>query len=310
LRGPAAASTYALRLAHRLRAVRPDLVHTNSLKSGLYGTLAARLCRVPVVWHLHDRLSPDYLPGQTVATLRRAVRNLPNAVVANSEATLNSVGPIKRRVAAVVPNPVTLPGSAAELRNEVERVGIVGRLAPWKGQDVFLDGFSRVFADTPVIAVVVGAPLFGEEEWEERLRRDVERLGLDGRVEFRGFRSDVLTELRRLDVVVHASVVAEPFGQVIVEAMAAGVPVVATAAGGAAELVQHDINGLLYPPGDAGALGEALRRLASDPSLRRRLARAGRERALDFRPQNVGPRLEDVYAHVLGRPDLRIGADG
>jgi glycosyltransferase involved in cell wall biosynthesis len=309
LQVPLVAGTYALRLARRLHALQPDLVHTNSLKSGIYGTLAARACRAPVVWHLHDRLSPDYLPDQAVVALRRAVRTLPNAVVANSKATLASVGPINRR-AAVVPNPVTPAASAAELRCVVERIGIVGRLAPWKGQDVFLEGFSRAFAETPTMAVIVGAALFGEEEWEERLRHHVDLLGLGGRVEFRGFRSDVLAEMRRLDVVVHASVVAEPFGQVIVEAMAAGVPVVATSAGGAAELVKHDVNGLLYPPGDAGALAEALRRLAGDLALRRRLARAGRERAGDFRPENVAPRLEEVYAHLLGRPDLRIEMEG
>jgi glycosyltransferase involved in cell wall biosynthesis len=309
LQAPVVAGTYALRLARRLHALQPDLVHTNSLKSGLYGTLAARACRTPVVWHLHDRLSPDYLPDQAVVALRRAVRTLPNAVVANSKATLASIGPINRRAAAVVPNPVTPPGSAAELRRAVERIGIVGRLAPWKGQDVFLEGFSRAFADTPPMAVIVGAALFGEEGWEQRLHRHVHRLGLGGRVEFRGFRSDVLAEMRRLDVIVHASVVAEPFGQVIVEAMAAGVPVVATSAGGAAELVQHDVNGLLYPPGDADALAEALRRLAGDLALRRRLARAGRERAGAFRPENVAPRLEEVYAHLLGRPDLRIEMD-
>jgi glycosyltransferase involved in cell wall biosynthesis len=310
VRAPAVAGTYAVRLARRFHALRPDLVHANSLKSGLYGTLAARACRIPVIWHLHDRMSPDYLPGQAVAPLRRAVRTLPNALVANSQATLDSVGPIKRPAAAVVPNPVTLPSSAAVPRHAVERVGIIGRLAPWKGQDVFLDGFARAFADTQIIAAIVGAALFGEEAWEQRLRRDVDRLGLGGRVEFRGFRSDVLAELQRLDVVVHASVVAEPFGQVIVEAMAAGVPVVATSAGGAAELVQHDVNGLLYPPGDARALGEALRRLAADQGLRRRLARAGRERAQDFRPDEVAPRLEQVYAQLLERPDLGTEGDG
>jgi glycosyltransferase involved in cell wall biosynthesis len=309
LRAPLVASAYALRLARRLQALRPDLVHTNSLKSGLYGTLAARACRVPVVWHVHDRLSRDYLPAQAVMALRRAVRTLPNAVVANSNATLDSVGQIKPQAAAVVPNPVTLPGSVSEPRSTVERVGIVGRLAPWKGQDVFLEGFKRAFGHTAVNAVIVGAALFGEEEWEERLRRDARRLGLEARVEFRGFRAEMLAEMRRLDVVVHASVVAEPFGQVIVEAMAAGVPVVATCAGGAAELVQHEVNGLLYPPGDADALAGALRRLASDRALRRRLGLAGRERARDFRPEHTAHRLEEVYAHLLGRPDLRIAVD-
>jgi glycosyltransferase involved in cell wall biosynthesis len=296
---PVAAGAYALRLARRLRALEPDLVHANSLKSGVYGTLAARACRVPVVWHLHDRVSEDYLPREAVKLIRPALRRLPNAVVANSEATLRTVAPIPRAAVAVVPNPVNVPAEKSAVRPGVERVGIVGRLAPWKGQDVFLKGFARAFAESGVTAVIVGTALFGEEEWEEHVRTEATRLGLRDRVEFRGFRSDIFAEMRRLDIFVHASVVPEPFGQVILEAMAAGVPVIATSAGGAAEVVQHEVNGLLYPPGDAGALAALLRRLVADASLRRTLAAAGRQRAAEYSPERVVGGLEDIYTRVL-----------
>ncbi len=93
-------------------------------------------------------------------------------------------------------------------------------------------------------------------------------LGLADRVSFRGFAEDVHAELARLDVLVHASTVPEPLGQVVLEGMAAGLPVVAADAGGPAEIIDDGVDGLLYPPGDEAALAERLRRLADDRELR------------------------------------------
>jgi glycosyltransferase involved in cell wall biosynthesis len=271
------------------------VVHTHSLKSGLYGSLAARLARVPSVWHLHDRLADDYLPARAVALMQRAVRLLPTTLVANSRATLETVPRPPRGGARVVPNPV--PATASRpARDEVGRIGMIGRLAPWKGQTVFLEAFARAFPGGNVTATIVGAPLFGEEAYEAEVRALVARLGIEDRVEFRGFRTDVGAELDRLDVVVHASVVPEPFGQVIVEAMAAGVPVAASAGGGASEIATEGQDALLHPPGDVEALAGSLAALASDPGLRARLAAAGRTRAAEFGPEPVARGLEAVYA--------------
>ena len=252
------------------------------------------MARLPVIWHLHDRLAGDYLPPRAAALMRQAVRVLPTTLVANSDATLATVPRPPSGGAVVVPNPVR-PLPAGPLREQVERVGMIGRLAPWKGQDVFLEAFARAFPQGPVRAAIVGAALFGEESYEAELRGLAERLGIADRVEFRGFRSDVGAELERLDVVVHASVVPEPFGQVILEAMAAGVPVAAAAGGGASEIASDRDTALLHPAGDAGALADGMARLASDPALRRHLAAAGRRRARDFGPEVVAGRLGEVY---------------
>ena len=135
------------------------------------------------------------------------------------------------------------------------RVGILGRLDPWKGQHVFLDAFAAAFGDGGAEAVIVGTKLFGDDGYLEELERQVKALGLEGRVEFRGFRDRVDDELRSLDVLVHASTIPEPFGQVVVEGMAAGLAVVAADAGGPAEVITHGVDGLLYPPGDFGRAG-------------------------------------------------------
>jgi glycosyltransferase involved in cell wall biosynthesis len=166
---------------------------------------------------------------------------------------------------------------------------------------MFLSAFARAFPLGVEQAVVVGEALFEADlRYAETLGRLVETLGITSRVEFRGFVEDVSRELARLDILVHASVLPEPFGQVVLEAMAAGLPVVAANAGGPAEVVTDEVNGLLYPTGDERALANALRRLAGDPALRDQLGQAGRARALDFSPSRIGPEVVNVYRRVLG----------
>jgi glycosyltransferase involved in cell wall biosynthesis len=182
----------------------------------------------------------------------------------------------------------------------------VGRLAPWKGQDVFLRAFAEAFAGGPQRAVVVGAPLFGQEEvaYSDGLRALAGELGIGPRVDFRGHRADVASELRELDVLVHASTIAEPFGQVVAEGMAAGLAVLATAAGGPTEIVTDGVDGLLYPPGDVRALALLLRRVDADAGLRVRLGAAARDRAAAFSPAAVAERVMTAYEralHVTGR---------
>lgn len=293
---------YSATMAGLLRRRRPDLVHTNSLKSGLYGTLAARLAGVPAVWHLREQLDAGDLPPAAVRVVRTSIRLLPTAVIANSRSTLSHVA-TPRLLSAAIPSPVEVtvvpeprpPGAPL-------RVGMIGRLAPLKGQHVFLEAFARAFpAPEMARAVIVGAPLFGETAYEERLRRLVADLGLAQRVEMTGFRDDVGTELGRLDVLVQASVTPEGFGLVVVEGMAAGLAVIAPRAGGPEEIVTDGRDGLLCPPGDVDALAVALRRLHADEDLRSRLGRAGRERALDFTPAVIAPQVLALYHAVLRR---------
>ena len=141
--------------------------------------------------------------------------------------------------------------------------------------------------------------MFGEDEYEGELRRLVDELGIAARVEFRGFCEDVGEELAGADVLVHASIIPEPFGQVVVEGMAAGLPVVAAAAGGPAEVLVDGETGLLYPPGDVEALAARLRRLATDGALRRQLGSRARIAAANYSPDRVVAQILGVYGRVL-----------
>jgi glycosyltransferase involved in cell wall biosynthesis len=292
---------YTLRLAWRLRRLRPDLVHTNSMKSGVYGSLAARLAGVPVLWHVRDRVEPDYLPRAAVYLVRTMTRLLPHAVVSNSVATRASLRRRRRSVVVGEALGVTIASNPPERGDEQFIAVMVGRLAPWKGQDVFLRAFAEAFPHGPARAVIVGAPLFGEDEqaFSDGLRALAAQLGIADRVEFRGHRNDIDAELRAATVLVHASLTPEPFGQVVIEGMAAGLPVVATRGGGPEELISDGVNGLLYRAGDAAELAGLLRALSDDPTLRRRLGQSALARALDFTPERIATEMLAAYELVL-----------
>lgn len=161
-------------------------------------------------------------------------------------------------------------------------VGIVGRLQRWKGMHVFIEAFARLrAAGAPVHGVIVGGPHETEPAYGDELRAQAERLGVSKAITFAGFQPKPLEWMQAMDVVVHASD-REPFGIVVIEAMALGKPVVAGADGGPAEIITPGLNGLLAQHGDAGALAAAITRFLVDPAFANRVGMAARERAREF----------------------------
>ncbi|TFV88389.1 glycosyltransferase family 1 protein [Blastococcus sp. CT_GayMR20] len=301
---------YSRGLAALMRELRVDIVHTNTLKAGFYGCLAARLAGIPSVWHVRDRLAPDYLPRVAVLATRLGTAVLPTRVLTNSRATFATLSPrsfaVLGRKAALTPpiaDPLdagTVPQAPPRAEGAPFRIGMVGRLSPWKGQVVAVRAFAAAGLPPSARLVLMGSAMFGEQEYEREIHAEVDRLGLRDRVEFAGFVDDVLGALGTFDVLVHASTIPEPFGQVVLEGLAAGVPVVATREGGPGEIVTDGADGLLYDAGDADALAERLRELHSDAALRARLARGGRARAADFAPEVVGGQVLALYDGMVG----------
>ena len=297
---------YVARLALRLRALRADLVHTNSLKAGMYGSLAARAACVPVVWHVRDRIAEDYLPRAAVRLARTQIRRLADGVIANSSATLQTLpAAVRGELSWVIPSPVEAPASVElEGRPRVPGAsaltfGMLGRIAPWKGQDLFLRAFAAAFPNGEERAVVVGAAMFGEEHYERELYALATQLGIAERVEFRGFREDIWPELASMDVLVHASVVPEPFGTVVLEGMAAGLAVIAADEGGPASVIADGETGRLFRSRELQSLVAAMRSLRDDPGERERLGAAARGAVSDYHPDAVAQQLEQAYHCVL-----------
>jgi glycosyltransferase involved in cell wall biosynthesis len=289
----ALAAPSVLAMAGRLawRARGHDLLYVNSQKAAVVGMLAGLLLGTPVVWHLHDILAPSHF-----ATLqRRVVVGLANRaarqVIAISEATrrsfIDSGGDPSRVV--VVPNGIDATRFAgidaldvASLRAGAgltgrTLVGLFGRITPWKGQHVLIAALPQL---PDVHALIVGEALFGEVAYKHSLVRLAERLGVAARVHWLGYRLDVPRLMRMVDLVVHTSTAPEPFGRVIVEAVLAGRPVVASDHGASRELL-GDTSGWLVAPGDPLALARAIRRVLGAPAAELALSvEAERARAL------------------------------
>ncbi|HEY3396547.1 MAG TPA: glycosyltransferase family 4 protein [Armatimonadota bacterium] len=297
------------RVLRGLRRHRAELVHTNTLKAHLFGGLAARLAHLPLIWHVRDLL--DEREG--LPLLRHAASAFQPRIIAISEAVAAQFEGLRVQV-DVIPNGIPLesftPGApSAELRahcnlsSAQEVIACVGRLTPWKGHRTLLRAFATVAAQRPQARLlVVGEVAFWADEYEQELHDLAQRLQLNGQVCWAGFRADVPEVLRSCDLLVLPSR-NEPFGRVLIEAMAVGKAVVATNSGGAPEIVLPEETGLLVPPNDVAALAAALLRLLEDRPLRERLAAAGQARAREFFDvRRVVAQVQSVYQEMLGSP--------
>jgi glycosyltransferase involved in cell wall biosynthesis len=312
LRTAAATVPFVGRLARLLRELDPDVVHTTSLKADVLGLPAARLARaagLPVVWHVHDRVSEDYLPGPVARVLRLAARRGPRHVVVNSRATAGTLLPLPRGWTLAYPglapeqvaaDPWSRPRPAAPV------VGLVGRISPTKGQREFVQASALLAERYPTARFrIIGAALFAEQGYADEVRALVDRLGLADRVELAGWQADPVAAIDGLSVLVHASPVPEPFGQVVVEGMARGVPVVATAGGGVDEIAtapDGTARALVVPPRDVPALAAAIGAVLDDPAAAEvRARRAWADVQQHYTVAETAERLTGVWQRAARR---------
>ncbi|MDA8016087.1 MAG: glycosyltransferase [Thermoanaerobaculia bacterium] len=274
-------------LARRLRSWRPDVVHSWTVHDNPYAGLAGLWAGVPVRWgSLRGSLHSEGLRRQgrlARGTMLRSVQR----IVVNSrelEEQLVTAG-VPRSKTLLLPNCVR-PQAACEPADLTDLgisaaekvVGIVGNLRAVKNHGLFVRAMTRVLSDrTDCRALIVGAPSSSEPETAAGIVAEIERRGLSGRVILAGFRDDVPSILERLSVLCLTSR-SEGQPNVVLEALAAGVPVVACRVGGVPELVDDGVEGFLVAPEDEAALASAVGRLLDDEELTARMRDAGRRR--------------------------------
>lgn len=266
------------RLKALLAEVRPTVVLSCTNKDHFAAGAAARALGVRTLWWVNDILSADFFGWPVRKVFASRARRLAPTLAAVSEygrAALVREG-VPAASIRTVHNGIPLDryrrDGSRPLRRELgvddhePLFGVVGRLTPWKGQDVFLRvAHAWAQAGRPGRFVVLGGAFNEDAAFEAHLHGFVRDHGLDGRVHFVPFRSDVVGALSSLDVLVHTSTKPEPFGRVLIEAMAVGVPVVASREGGVPEIVTDGQDGGLVAPGDVAGYVSALRGLVEDP---------------------------------------------
>ncbi|MFE1308914.1 glycosyltransferase family 4 protein [Streptomyces sp. NPDC058755] len=253
-------------LAASIRSMAPDVVYVNTITLP-HWLAAGRKARVGVICHVHEL---DQLPGPLASVLLSPLL-LADRLIVNSQATqryvrsrLPGVGSRASLVYNGFDMAATLPPPPSFGRRR--RLLLVGRLSPRKGQDVAIEALSLlVQRGHDVVLELVGDTFDGYQWYEAGLRRQAASLGLADRVEFTGYRTDTSSAYAKADVILVPSTL-ESFGNVAVEGLAAGRPVLATAVGGLPEIVEDGVNGILFPPGDAAALAAGVGHLLSDPA--------------------------------------------
>ncbi|GGA26770.1 glycosyltransferase family 4 protein [Paenibacillus physcomitrellae] len=293
---------YGRKLAPLLREEKVACVHTNSLKSALYGTIAAKKAGVPLVWHIRDHIGPPYLKPIVAKSIRFMSRSLPNGVIANSNSTLNALELPKSKKTLVVYSAFAKAISDKQQARDPGQsfnVLLVGRLAHWKGQHVLLEA-AKSFKDDPRVNFwLAGDALFGEEAYKDQLLDQMQASGLKN-VSMLGHVDDVQSLMASADLLVHTSITPEPFGQVIVEGMAAGLPVIASNEGGPVEIVVPGQTGMLIEPGKPDILAEAIRWMLEHPEERERMGQKGIQRVKErFVIENTVKDIVEYYQGLL-----------
>ena len=296
----------AARLTRLARRIAPDVVHTNSMKSHLLSIPAARIARAPLVWHVRDILEPGWLRSAVDVCAAAAV----DRVLCISQAVENGLDRRARAKAIVVYNGIRPAPADPEatrawrarlgVSDGAPLVGIVGQIARWKGQDVFVEAASLLAARVPGSRfVIVGECLFPANEgaFADAVHRRADELGLEDRLTWTGPVDPVEPLMAALDVLVHASRLPEPFGRVIVEAMAQGTPVVTTNIGAGPELVPADA-GRIVPPDDPDALTDAVATLLDDRQRLTDVGRRAEEAAGRFAIERTAAGVLDVYGRL------------
>jgi glycosyltransferase involved in cell wall biosynthesis len=286
----------------RLRSLRVDLVHTNNNVFEHVPVLAAaRSLGLPSICHLHDQVPLTRIERMTVGW--------PDRFFVLSRAAQETYGrDVPAAKLRVVHNGLILKDYEAERLPPASRtlthpaVGLVGRLVSWKGHETVVRAMPRILAEVPSARFYfIGDDPSGDGSTRERLVGLAGELGCAGALELTGWVDDPRALLAQLDVSVVPSTSPEPFGLVILESMALGVPVVASRHGGPLDIINNDVDGLFHEPGDSAGLAAQVVRLLIDGPLADRLSAAAKETVTRrFSMEAVAAVVAESYSELLG----------
>jgi glycosyltransferase involved in cell wall biosynthesis len=304
------------RILRLIRREQIDLIHTNTLHN-LYGYPAAKLAGLPHVWHVREIVRQSAFFSRIESFL---ARYFADRIIAVSSAAAQlfrgKTGEYPPRL-RIMWDGINLnqfhPGNSGHrirselgLPREAPLVGLVCRLDHWKGVEVFLQAISMCRKECPDARYVIcGGEVEGREKVARRARRLAEELDLTDVVHFTEwhYRPEDMPEVHAtLDVLVLSSTWPEPFGLVLIEAMASGKPVVATDQGGPVEICVEGSTALLIPPQNPRRMADAIITLLCDPQRAAAMGRAGRRRAEEyFDERRYARELQLLYEDVLDR---------
>ena len=302
----------------RLRQIvthyKVDLIHTNSLTI-INGALASRLLGIPHVWHARELLIPEtvfnFFLGPYIAL--SAIKRLSNRVIAMSfgvRQTFCQQGNCSKVVVVYdglefeifeSSRAQTSIRSQLDIPDDALLVGEIGRVTAIKGYEDLVRAAATVKKAIPNVTFIgVGGKSKTDAAYEQKILKLISSYNLQDSFKLIGYRADVLDIMFALDLLVLPSH-SEAFGRVLVEAMAAGKPVIGANVGGIPEIIEDGVTGLLFPPHSPDDLAQAIIKILQDPDLAHRMGAAGRERAkIRFSPERYVAEIQKIYEELLG----------
>ncbi len=289
------------------------LIHSNT-SAVLTGAFASQLLRIPHIWHVREIMIDHNWLGRFVAGYLYLFANKVVAVSGPVKDSLVAALPHLERKIVVIHNGIDITpfqrsdhAKVFQLRQEwvgdedVPIVGMIGRISSRKGQDYLARAIAKITPSYPNIRVVfVGGYLPGEEWRKADLYKFISNQGIQNQVRIEDFRQDIDLVLSAFDIVVVPSILPEAFPTTVLEAMAAGKPVIATAHGGVIEQIENGITGLLVSPKDPCDMSSAIEHLISNRDDRLRMGQAGRERVLrNFTVERYVNDIQSLYSNTL-----------
>lgn len=300
---------FFLRIVHTAKRLKTDLIHANNEPlCNRAALLAGRFLKIPTVCHVRGNLDADSrmmqwafdLPDHFVPVSEWVSRNIQEKfAIAQDRIDVIYDG---LELDGLDPN---VDGSGFRKQHGIGdrdfAVGLVGLLIPWKGQEIFLDAAKMLQQKFPHLKMlIIGGTPDDCVSYESMLKQRVTSEGLSDMVTFTGHVTDMPAVYNGLDVVVSASTSPEPLGTVVIESMAMARPLIGPNHGGAAEMMTHEKTGLLFDPGNARSLADAIERFANDETLRHKMGENARKHAL--RTFDVGThamKIQDLYEELL-----------
>ncbi len=302
--------SWSRRLRSFLANNKTDVVITKGITAHVFAAAAARKAGIPVVWHLQDLVSPGVL-GCYQGTLNWLAERLADHIVCDGRAIRAAFPRTIQTKCSVVLNSVELdefsrPGDGSSFRKELGIpgdavvIGNVARLTPWKGQDHLIRAFARLEDNEGVWLVLVGSPVFDNDRFEKKLRQLVTSHGIEDRVVFAGYRTDLPNVLSAFDVFAYTSLTKDTSPLSLLSALAVGLPVIAYSIDGTDEILGGQHCASLVPCGAVGVLAEAISQLIVSPERRQEMGRAARALAEEqFNISGHVDRIEGILRSVI-----------
>ena len=276
---------------------RPTLIYANGSRAAFYGGIIGQILKVPVIWHCRI--------AETDPCFDFLLTRLSNKIVVNSRATARRFKSKFQQKIEVVYNGVDIEWMTDMtvekpklIQADWKVILMVARASRWKRHDLALSAFEQIAkSDQRVHMVCIGAQDRLESEWWAHLQERTRHSPFSNRIHWIGQQNDVRPWYRIASLLVLASE-NEPFGRVLVEAMACGVPVVATRGGGVSEIIQHGRDGLLVESGKYEEMAEAIVQILKNNSLRETLACFGKKRAELFSIETHVARMVRIFDEI------------